>query len=290
MRDLERTKRETALNNLESFVIDSQQKLLTEEYKQAAEPKEIDEINDACQKTSDWLYEEGFDATANVYEEKLANLTKLTNDLYERVFEHRERPDVLKGMLSLLNASNVFLNNMKNSNTVDQIFTVVELETLEKIINDTQVIYNSSNKYLVTSTIEYIIIKLLFQEYHATVVKITAETPLYETVKYKVRDIANKMALLDREIKYLVNKAKIWKPKQDANATQSDKVIDETSKGNQTDSESSNSTVDSDTEKILETPDEKSSETIESDDDVKLENDATVESTEDVQEELHEEL
>ncbi|KAK0086459.1 hypothetical protein PV325_003173 [Microctonus aethiopoides] len=265
LRDLERTKRETALNNLESFVIDSQQKLLTEEYQRAAEAKEIDEINDACQKTSDWLYEEGFDATANVYEEKLANLTKLTNDLYERVFEHRERPDVLKGMLSLLNASNVFLNNMKNSNTVDQIFTVVELETLEKTINDTQ-------------------------EYHATVVKVTAETPLYETVKYKVRDIANKMASLDREIKYLVNKAKIWKPKQDANATQSDKVIDETSKGNQTDSESSNSTAESDTEKILEAPDEKPNETIESDDDIKLENDATVESTEDVQEELHEEL
>lgn len=36
-----------------------------------------------------------------------------------------------------------------------------------------------------------------------------------EPVKYKVRHISNKMELLDREIKYLINKIKIWKPKQD---------------------------------------------------------------------------
>lgn len=35
-------------------------------------------------------------------------------------------------------------------------------------------------------------------------------------MKYKVRDIANKMALLDREVKYLINKAKIWRPKQES--------------------------------------------------------------------------
>ena len=40
------------------------------------------------------------------------------------------------------------------------------------------------------------------------------KTPLNENVVYKVRDIANKMALLDREVQYLVNKAKIWQAKQ----------------------------------------------------------------------------
>lgn len=40
-----------------------------------------------------------------------------------------------------------------------------------------------------------------------------ADVPLFEPVKYTVRDIANKMAILDREVKYLVNKAKIWRPK-----------------------------------------------------------------------------
>lgn len=43
-----------------------------------------------------------------------------------------------------------------------------------------------------------------------------AGTSLNEPVKYKVRHIANKMELLDREIKYLLNKVKIWRPKQEA--------------------------------------------------------------------------
>lgn len=53
------------------------------------------------------------------------------------------------------------------------------------------------------------------QEYYDVVIKSFAETALHEPVKYKVRDIANKMALLDREVKYLINKAKIWRPKQE---------------------------------------------------------------------------
>lgn len=44
------------------------------------------------------------------------------------------------------------------------------------------------------------------------------ETSLNEPVKYKVRHIANKMELLDREIKYLLNKVKIWRTKQEAAA------------------------------------------------------------------------
>lgn len=47
------------------------------------------------------------------------------------------------------------------------------------------------------------------------ITKSFAETALHEPVKYKVRDIANKMAVLDREMKYFINKAKIWRPKQE---------------------------------------------------------------------------
>lgn len=47
---------------------------------------------------------------------------------------------------------------------------------------------------------------------------------LFDPIKYRVRDIANKMALLDREVKYLVNKAKIWKPKLEKPATNTSKT------------------------------------------------------------------
>ncbi|KAK2588316.1 hypothetical protein KPH14_004333 [Odynerus spinipes] len=190
MRDREKSRRETAFNNLEAFVIDAQQKLESEEYAAAATSEEAEKILKACAEISEWLYEDGFNATAEVYEEKLQSLQKLTNDVYERVYEHKERPEVLKAMISMLNGSTVFLQNMRNLSSTNDIFTPVEIETLEKVINETK-------------------------EYYDTVVKSFNETPLYKPVKYKVRDIANKMALLDREVKYLVNKAKIWKPKSE---------------------------------------------------------------------------
>ncbi|XP_035741510.1 hypoxia up-regulated protein 1-like isoform X3 [Vespa mandarinia] len=186
--DREKARRETALNNLESFVIDAQQKLETEDYAAAATSGEAGKILKACTEISEWLYEDGFDATAEIYEEKLMSLQKLTNDVYERVYEHKERPEVLKGVVSMLNGSKIFLQNMRNLSLTNDIFTQIEIETLEKVINETK-------------------------EYYDTIVKSFAETALYEPVKYKVRDIANKMALLDREVKYLVNKAKIWRPK-----------------------------------------------------------------------------
>lgn len=137
--DKQRTRRETALNNLESFVIDAQQHLETEEYKAATTPEDSEKIIKAASEISEWLYEDGFDATADVYEEKLASLKALTNDLYERVFEHRERPEVIKGMKSMLNGSRVFLHNMRNLNKSSEIFTEIEIETLDKVINETQV-------------------------------------------------------------------------------------------------------------------------------------------------------
>lgn len=48
-------------------------------------------------------------------------------------------------------------------------------------------------------------------------------------VLYKVRDIANRMALLDREVKYLVNKAKIWRPKEAPAANVTEETAEKTS-------------------------------------------------------------
>ncbi|XP_051164816.1 hypoxia up-regulated protein 1 isoform X3 [Leptopilina boulardi] len=207
--DKQRTRRETALNNLESFVIDAQQHLETEEYKAATTPEDSEKIIKAASEISEWLYEDGFDATADVYEEKLASLKALTNDLYERVFEHRERPEVIKGMKSMLNGSRVFLHNMRNLNKSSEIFTEIEIETLDKVINETQ-------------------------DYFDLVTRTFAETPLNAPVPFKVRDMANKMALLDREVKYLLNKAKIWKPKQEpvVNATDSTNANNKTKDSN----------------------------------------------------------
>lgn len=140
--DQEKARRENALNNLESFVIDAQQKLDSEEYSAAATNEEAEQIRKACTEISDWLYEDGFGAQAEVYEEKLMDLQKLTNDVYERVSEHRDRPEVLKGMVALLNGSRLFLENMRNLSVTTEIITSVEVETLEKAINETEVLFH----------------------------------------------------------------------------------------------------------------------------------------------------
>lgn len=146
--DYERVRRESALNSLESFVIDAQQKLETDEYKNALVPADAENIKKACSEVSEWLYEDGFEASADVFEEKLKELQKLTTEVNERVFEHRERPEALKGMLSMINGSKTFLNNMKDLNVSSEIFTQVEIETLEKVIGETEVFTIKFNTFI----------------------------------------------------------------------------------------------------------------------------------------------
>lgn len=91
----------------------------------------------------DWLYEDGSDAKAEVYEEKLSELRTLTKPLYRRVKEHQERPEALAALANLLNASHNFLSNARNRTGMpegEEIFTAVELDTLEKAILDVEVV------------------------------------------------------------------------------------------------------------------------------------------------------
>ena len=91
---------------------------------------------------SDWLYEEGSDADAATYEAKLSELKTLTGPLYRRVKEHTDRPEALAALHSLVNSSLNFLASARNmsADNPEGLFTPVELDTLEKIIKETQVI------------------------------------------------------------------------------------------------------------------------------------------------------
>lgn len=187
-----RTRRETALNNLESLVIDARVKLETDEYAKAATAEEKDKIAKACAHISEWLYEDGSDADAETYEKKIMEMHGLTNDLYSRVWEHHERPEALKALHQMLNGSTVFLDNAKNltkaKNPEKDVFTDVEIDTLSKVITETT-------------------------DWRDKMVLEQKKTKRSETVVLTVKMLTEKMALLDREVKYLVNKLKIWRPK-----------------------------------------------------------------------------
>lgn len=187
-----KVRRENALNLLETFVIDTNQKLGEKEYASCATPKEIEAIQAACAKVSDWLYEEGEDADAETYEKKLANLKKLTDSVYARHWEHSERPEAVKTLKSLIASAREFHTNGKNLtkevNKDRDVFTPVELETLGKTVAESEAWLNE---------------ELVAQ----------GKLARHENVRLTVKGMSDKMAAIDREVKYLVNKLKIWKPK-----------------------------------------------------------------------------
>lgn len=179
-------------NGLEAFVIDAQQNLDEAEYTSCATESEIDEIRKQCAHITDWMYEDGADATAEVYEEKLAELQKLVNPIYSRHWEHRERPDAVKAFETLLQSSNSFLTNARNmtkeTNPEKDVYTEAEVIVLEKAITDAQAWFLTEQ---------------------------SAQKKLqkHEPVQLTIQAIGDRMAAVDREIKYMVNKLKYWKPK-----------------------------------------------------------------------------
>ncbi|XP_014286232.1 hypoxia up-regulated protein 1 isoform X2 [Halyomorpha halys] len=191
--DEERHQRESTLNALESFVFETQNRLKTDEYSSAVSHDEKQKISEAVSKIAEWLDEESMDSNAETLSEKLKGLRKLTENWFMRVGEHRERPEALKALKTMINGSTNFLMTIKNISLQQpdspqaSIFTAVELETLEKTIKDT-------HEWMEKAVIDQDKLKL------------------WETPKLTIKVLSDKMASLDREVQYLVNKAKIWKP------------------------------------------------------------------------------
>ena len=125
---------------------------------------------------------------------KLEELKTLTKDLFARVEEHEGRPEILEALNSMVNSSEHFLAKAKNDTESkapeDAYFTANELELLEKKINETK------------SWIE-------------TKMKVIEEQPMHEFPTVNNKLIAVQGMDLDREVKYLVNKAKIAKQERD---------------------------------------------------------------------------
>uniref|UniRef100_A0A8C5BAU3 Hypoxia up-regulated protein 1 n=1 Tax=Gadus morhua TaxID=8049 RepID=A0A8C5BAU3_GADMO len=187
-RDLAKQERERMLNNLEAFIFETQDKLNQKEYKQAVGEEEKEKIVAKLRESSEWMDEEGYAATTKELREKLSELKTLCKALFFRVDERRKRPDRLAALTSMLNTSSYFLRSAKLIPEDDQIFTDVELKTLEKVINDTTT-------------------------WKTETVAEQDKRSLAERPVLLSKDLEAKLALLDREVNYLLNKAKFAKPK-----------------------------------------------------------------------------
>uniref|UniRef100_A0A087Y9W7 Hypoxia up-regulated protein 1 n=1 Tax=Poecilia formosa TaxID=48698 RepID=A0A087Y9W7_POEFO len=187
-RDLAKQEREKILNSLEAFIFETQDKLYQEDHQQVVTEEEQEQILSKLKEASDWLDEEGYGATTRQLKEKLSQLKGLCKDVFFRVAERRKWPELLTDLDNTLNTSNFFLRGAKLIPGDDQIFTEVELNMLEKVINETTVWKNE------------------------TVAEQEKRSP-HERPVLLSRDIESKLLLLQREMNYLLNKAKFAKPK-----------------------------------------------------------------------------
>ncbi|XP_023690980.2 hypoxia up-regulated protein 1 [Paramormyrops kingsleyae] len=233
-RDLEKHEREKALNSLEAFIFETQDKMYQDEYQAVLSEEEREQISGKLSEASTWMDEEGYTAATKELKEKLSDLKKLCKSMFFKVEERRKWPDRLAALDSMLNHSSFFLKSARLIPEDDQIFTEVELKTLEKIINETTTWKNET---------------LAEQEKRSP-----TEKPVLLS-----KDIEAKLALLDREVNYLLNKAKFAKPKPKVKPKEKNSTSTENGKPNSTeaDSEKVIPPVDEpNTEKVTETPDE----------------------------------
>lgn len=149
------------------FLLVVQDKLYQEEYLFVVSEEEKEQISGKLREASEWMDEEGYSATTKQLREKLSQLKSLCRDMFFRVEERRKWPDRLAALESMLNTSTFFLRwaaavtggappslftaqyspeldfcfcrSAKMIPEDDQIFTDVELNLLEKVINETTV-------------------------------------------------------------------------------------------------------------------------------------------------------
>nr|XP_046181829.1 hypoxia up-regulated protein 1-like isoform X2 [Oncorhynchus gorbuscha] len=192
-RDLEKQEREKTLNSLEAFIFETQDKMYQEEYQAVVSEEEKETIMTKLSEASAWMDEDGYSAVTKELWEKLQELRKLCKAMFFRVEERRKWPDHLAALESMLNHSSFFLRSVKLTPEDDQIFTDVELKTLDRIINETITWKND------------------------TVAEQEKRSPTERPVLLS-KDIESKLSLLDREVHYLLNKAKFAKPRAKAKA------------------------------------------------------------------------
>ncbi|KAK2828923.1 hypothetical protein Q5P01_019957 [Channa striata] len=195
-RDLAKQEREKSLNSLEAFIFETQDKLYQEDYQMVLSEEENELFSTKLREASEWMDEDGYTATTKQLKEKLSQLKSLCKEMFFRVEERRKWPDHLAALDSMLNTSSFFLRSAKLIPEDDQIFTEVELNMLEKIINETMMWKNE------------------------TVAEQEKRSPKERPILLS-KDIESKLALLDREVNYLLNKAKFAKPKAKAKAKNS---------------------------------------------------------------------
>lgn len=211
-RDHAKAALEKARNSLEGYISESREKLEQEEVLKISTSEEREGIEKLLGTVSTWFDDDGWDADEATLKKKMKSLKEAMKDINGRLKETIERPKAITAMLQSLNLSSIFTSAMLTVPDSKDIYSEKDVKDLEKVVSDTKTWFFSTWKK-------------------------QNETAPEKAPVLLSKDIYTHQGKLDREVAYLINKAKYHVPKpkpsnttQKANTTNNEKKVDSTSK------------------------------------------------------------
>ncbi|POR31729.1 Hypoxia up-regulated protein 1 [Tolypocladium paradoxum] len=111
--DKARFQREEALNQLEAFTYKVRDLLEGETFVSRSTEKEQTQLAEKASEISDWLYEDGAEATTEEFKAKLKALQDLVAPIQTRVEEAAKRPELVSSLRDVLNQTTHFVNGLR---------------------------------------------------------------------------------------------------------------------------------------------------------------------------------
>ncbi|KAI1083769.1 stress protein ORP150 [Whalleya microplaca] len=111
--DKSRRLREEALNQLEAFTYRVRDLLDTESFVAASSSEERAKLEKKAGELSDWLYEDGADASREELKSKLKALKDLVSPVEKRIDEAQKRPELVKSLRKSLDQTGSFIDTIK---------------------------------------------------------------------------------------------------------------------------------------------------------------------------------
>ncbi|KAK7748132.1 lumenal Hsp70 protein [Cytospora paraplurivora] len=112
--DKSRRQREEALNQLEGFTYKVRDLLESETFVAASTEEERKTLEQKSNDASEWLYDEGADASKDELKKRLQGLQDIVTPIQKRIEESNERPQALSGLKDALKQTKDFLKNIKD--------------------------------------------------------------------------------------------------------------------------------------------------------------------------------
>eukprot|EP00968_Pinguiococcus_pyrenoidosus_P010387 scaffold820_cov227-Pinguiococcus_pyrenoidosus.AAC.5 len=111
--DEERRQTANIKNDLEAYIY-GQRDAIIDSLKEYITAEEKESFNKALMEMEDWLYDDGYDATKEVYLEKLAGLKKLGDPINARLFESQNRQKAADDLKSVIQSFMAVANSTES--------------------------------------------------------------------------------------------------------------------------------------------------------------------------------